>query len=358
MLDKVAYQKQMGVILDHSGGNFYLIRPEHSRYLNGDGNAVLILSYILNLLRMKNSNTKDRKRLRQEEMWFRCPAGLIQQTLGMWDKKQRRAIRALEDSQLLELSHRAGKVLWVKVNTDTLESVSDGTAINKSSSVKTTDPESDRLKQPIRPVKTTDPVRLKQPNPCNTNKPSKKHAKETPCPSQAQDEENESNKNNSTREAIRTSKAKKWANLIWRRLDEVRLLNRNRSRFPEWVKHFEYLQRRGPKEGPHASNDEIDYYLKELLPYISVDMDKEYWPVVHSAGAFCDKFHQVKRQVDKKKRLLKEKETKKIEEESGFFRDKQGGLCLRDSDGVKRIPAQDEWRYSVPEHLRIPERME
>lgn len=152
------------------------------------------------------------------------------------------------------------------------------------------------------------------------------------------------------RENPKPSKAQRWARLLWDKVAAKRLLNPKRSSFADWVKAFEKFQRSGPKEGTMPTDKEISYYLKALLPHISASMDQHYWPVVHSARAFCDKFHQIKRQVDKWEARQK---VDQANQESDFFRTKDGRLFVKLSGGGRKfIPPADESLYDVPEHLR------
>ena len=117
------YEEEMGVILEHAGANFMQVRLSHSRALGGDGSAVLVFSFILNLLRMKDRCEKDRKFLIENEMWFKCPAGRIQEELGMKEDRQRRAVRSLEEVGLIHTQHWQNNILWVKVDTEKLKEI-------------------------------------------------------------------------------------------------------------------------------------------------------------------------------------------------------------------------------------------
>ena len=55
------YHDYMKVVSNHSAATFYICRFDHICYLEGNGNAAAVLSYIINLLKMKDLNPKDRK---------------------------------------------------------------------------------------------------------------------------------------------------------------------------------------------------------------------------------------------------------------------------------------------------------
>lgn len=117
------YGEEISVILEHAGILFIQVRLDHVKYLGGDGTAALVLSYILNLLKLKNMSAKERELLIRNQMWFKCPAGKVISDLGMGEERHRTAVKNLINHDMLLIQRRAGNVVWVRVNTDTLKTV-------------------------------------------------------------------------------------------------------------------------------------------------------------------------------------------------------------------------------------------
>ncbi len=122
-MDKSEYDRQIDD-LEGSKGAFMQLSLHHVAYLDGNASASLVFAYILNLIRMKNLNHKDRKLLMKMNMWFTCKAGEIQKKMRMKPDKQRAAMRVLADAGLIEQQRRAGNVLWVRVISEKVKSIS------------------------------------------------------------------------------------------------------------------------------------------------------------------------------------------------------------------------------------------
>lgn len=114
---------ELDIIERHAGGQFLQVNMDHMKYLEGDQLVINVLAYVLNLLRMKINNETDKALLIKNDNWFVCPAALIQEKLCIGKDSQIRAVKRLEEKELLHLSKRRGNVLWVKVNTATLQKI-------------------------------------------------------------------------------------------------------------------------------------------------------------------------------------------------------------------------------------------
>ena len=115
------YSSYMIAVREHCGSAFLQLRFDHLRYLKGDATAAIILAYILNVLCMKDSNDKDREQLKNNDMWFRCPAAGIQKECGFGKDRQIRGIAKLVNEKIIQTSRRNGNTLWIRVVTKELD---------------------------------------------------------------------------------------------------------------------------------------------------------------------------------------------------------------------------------------------
>jgi hypothetical protein len=148
-VEQFDYDDFIHVVLEGTGGNFMLVHLSHSRALKGDGSATNVLAFILNQLRMKDSNPSDRKYLVKKQGWFPCPAKRIQRDLGMTKHRQIRAINTLIKKELIETSNRGGNQLWVRIKADKLKKIQTNSEKNRSpesGSPESGSPESGTLK--------------------------------------------------------------------------------------------------------------------------------------------------------------------------------------------------------------------
>jgi hypothetical protein len=109
-------KQQLEEIAGESKSGYIKIRLSFCHYLRGDGTAIVILSYILNILQMKSKNVKDCQALMRNGLWFRCPAKEIEKALGVHDGRRHRAMKKLVRHDILSMEYRKGKELWIKVN--------------------------------------------------------------------------------------------------------------------------------------------------------------------------------------------------------------------------------------------------
>jgi hypothetical protein len=179
VLDDRTYSRRMEIISEHAGGKFLLFHLDHVKYLNGDTLSAVVLADILNTLRMKDSNPKDRKHLKANNLWFKHQRKQVQSRLGISDFKQRRAFLVLEKKNLIKTENREGNSTWVKVNTKKLTKLPSlirgkrhQNSINSNSDQTLRNSRSDFEKLKIRTEETQDPIYInKEKNKDNLIKP-------------------------------------------------------------------------------------------------------------------------------------------------------------------------------------------
>lgn len=132
-MSETEFDEQIQDIMDYSGGNFLMVRMDCCRTLKGDCNAAMVLAYVLNMLRMKTKNERDKRNLLSRRMWFKCPAKDIQEDLGLTKPKQIRIVRKLVKNKFLKTRVRGWpQTLWIKVLTKKLKAIGNKTIPNKS----------------------------------------------------------------------------------------------------------------------------------------------------------------------------------------------------------------------------------
>ena len=128
------YDAYMEEVVKHSGDAFLRVRFDYIYYFDGNFDAAIVLSFVLNHLYMKSRNDNDRQRLQKNDMWFKCPAGEIQDRLMMLDGRRRRAFDLLIKDDLIETDRRLGNILWIRVKTDNLKGIGEVAKVKKEKS--------------------------------------------------------------------------------------------------------------------------------------------------------------------------------------------------------------------------------
>ncbi len=109
------YDKRMKIVNGICGNRYTPLYFSHMQYLKGDGSAGAVLAFLLNLLRMKDENPKDKAQLIKHNMWFCCPAKDIQEQYNMGEDRQRTAIKTLVNTGLIKTQKRKGNILWIRM---------------------------------------------------------------------------------------------------------------------------------------------------------------------------------------------------------------------------------------------------
>lgn len=108
------YSEYMATIAGHAP-QFLMVRMDYARYL-GDGNASNILAYLLNLLRLKDGDRRDRQKLRDNRFWFKVPLQGIADHFNLTYAKVRGAMKILKDKGIVLTKARGiPPTTWVKV---------------------------------------------------------------------------------------------------------------------------------------------------------------------------------------------------------------------------------------------------
>ncbi len=125
------FENELALIEEASGGGFLMVKLNHCRFLSGNGHAVIVFAFILNMLRMKSKNKKDRIYLQRKQLWFRCPAGYIQRETGMSQERQLNAMKTIISAGLITTERRKGNVQWIKVSTTEIKRIESDTKSQK-----------------------------------------------------------------------------------------------------------------------------------------------------------------------------------------------------------------------------------
>jgi len=111
------YKKYFRRVVDrNSHSRFVMVETGITCYLKGDCNAAAVLAFILFRLSLVKDQPEEMKKLDDNDFWFLCPAGKIQEFFGMSDEKQATCIKNLVRAELIEVDRRKGNFLWVKIN--------------------------------------------------------------------------------------------------------------------------------------------------------------------------------------------------------------------------------------------------
>lgn len=144
MLTNEVYAEQMNVITRHGSVTFLMFRLDHVRYFDGDCNRTAVLAYLINTLRVKSSRLKGVEVLKRNDLWFKCPFRTILRNFNMGKSRLRSVLAELVKTGVVEMKHRAGNVLWVRVSAEVLNKIEKGKApegttseVRKSSGSKT-----------------------------------------------------------------------------------------------------------------------------------------------------------------------------------------------------------------------------
>lgn len=297
MISNEEYQIQVNIIRRHTDEQFIKLHLAHLRYFEGDGTPAILLAYIFNLFVMKNSNKREVKELKENDMFFRCPAKNIQYKLGMGDEKQRRGIKVLIDKKLVETQRRKGNNLWIKINTETLEKID---LYEEISDEDIGDGGSWEPQKPGNP-ETGEP-RIQKPGfpGSHVNMNIKKHIKEN-CLDTEPTAQEQTIKNNKS--SVPEKFMFKWASDLHQILKESKkkkLFDKFDSY--QWAKSFESLYKR-------CSDDRIR--IDSVLSWLKHNIDKFDEPSIENARKFCSNciFNWIESMMNKgKKKEIKEVE--------------------------------------------------
>lgn len=118
------YLDYMRVVTSHSPVAFYQVRADHVRYLRCDGDAAIVLAYLLGVLRMKHDNDEDRRRLRGNMLWFKCEAKSIMRQLSISKHRLPRCLSVLKAKGLIQTDVRGvPPTTWVRVSAEKLAKI-------------------------------------------------------------------------------------------------------------------------------------------------------------------------------------------------------------------------------------------
>lgn len=175
------FEEHAETIDGQTGSIYWKTRADHLLYLNGNGDATIVLAYILNEEWIMMRNHRQREILRKNGMYFECPMSDLQKELGMWDTKIRRLLTILENEKIITTAHRWNNIVWITVNDRKLVEIEkwgkDKTRQRRSK----TEDEADPLEQRDRSARTAGPI-----DPLEQRDSSyKKKEKDKNCSSQA-----------------------------------------------------------------------------------------------------------------------------------------------------------------------------
>ena len=283
----------MQMIKGQSGYWFFQFRLDHARLFGGDCNPAAVLSYLLNLLRMKNSNPKDQEFLKENNLWFQCPAKQIQEHFGMTDHRQSRIIRDLKEVGILATDHRKGNLLWIKVDIEKLLDL-------------TQKPGNRETRKPgDRTPESGDPNPRKPGIPIYTNNLSNNLTETVPGGTVEKNGFFEDSK-----KPRKHKLAEKLASLLADCLSRRSQLFR-RPNLSSWAKEFELLLTGLTQGDPHRLKESY-LEVKNLIPVHADNIHDEFWPKLRSAKSFCENFPRVRDAVSRKTKQARRRE---VEEE-------------------------------------------
>jgi len=114
MIDRNEYILNVNLVGELSGRTYLHIPLKMVRCIGGEKS--IMFSYLLRLFLLKHDSRQGRRKLAEEDFWFRCLITRIQSKLNMDREYVLRVISDLQDSNLIWTERRVGNSLWIKFN--------------------------------------------------------------------------------------------------------------------------------------------------------------------------------------------------------------------------------------------------
>lgn len=145
------YKEYVRIILRFAGAHYLKVHLRMIQYLEGDGSAAVVISYMINQLTMKLQFEPSLNNLQENDMWFKCPIKEMMENLNMKKDKIQRILSDLVDKNLIERKRLPGNAphygnfLWVRVNQKKIELIDNGAQLRESRT--TSDPQLNEVRE-------------------------------------------------------------------------------------------------------------------------------------------------------------------------------------------------------------------